>query len=49
MAPGDFRSTLERPFFPYAVQAAAGLSIDSLTLYTGRPRHYRRSRRPWLA
>jgi len=34
---GDFTVTLETSFFPYAVQAAAGLMIDSLTLYTGVP------------
>ena len=34
---GDFTVTLAKSFFPYAVQAAAGLTIDSLTLYTGVP------------
>jgi len=34
---GDFTVTLATSFFPYAVQAAAGLTIDSLTLYTDVP------------
>ena len=34
---GDFTVTLAKSFFPYAVQAAAGLTIDSLTLYTDAP------------
>ena len=34
---GDFTVTLATSFFPYAVQAAAGLTIDSLILYTGVP------------
>jgi hypothetical protein len=34
---GDFTVTLAKSFFPYAVQAATGLTIDSLTLYTGIP------------
>jgi hypothetical protein len=33
----DFTVTLAKSFFPYAVQAAADLTIDSLTLYTGVP------------
>ena len=34
---GDFTVTLEKSFFPYAVQAVTDLTIDSLTLYTGVP------------
>jgi Tc toxin complex TcA C-terminal TcB-binding domain len=30
---GDFAVTLEKQFFPYSVQSAAKLTIDSLTLY----------------
>jgi hypothetical protein len=31
---GDCAVTLAKSFFPYAAQAATGLTIDSLTLYT---------------
>jgi hypothetical protein len=34
---GDFTVTLEASFFLYAMQAAADLTIDSPTLYTGVP------------
>jgi len=34
---GDFTVTLATSFFPYAVQGSDGLTIDSLTLYTGVP------------
>ena len=30
---GDFAVTLEKQFFPYAVQSARKLTIDALTLY----------------
>ena len=32
---GDFAVTLEKQFFPYAVQSATKLTIDGLTLYAG--------------
>jgi Tc toxin complex TcA C-terminal TcB-binding domain len=31
---GNFTATLDKQFFPYPVQAATGLTIDALTLYT---------------
>lgn len=34
---GDFTVTVAKSFFPYAVQAATALTIDSLTIYTGVP------------
>jgi hypothetical protein len=34
---GDFTVTLDRQFFPYAVQTASGLTIDGLTLYAEQP------------
>jgi hypothetical protein len=36
-AGADFDVTLSKQFFPYAVQSAKKLTIDSLTLYTGSP------------
>jgi hypothetical protein len=32
---GDFAVTLEKQFFPYAVQGAKKLTVDALTLYAG--------------
>ncbi len=32
---GDFAVTLEKQYFPYAVQSARKLTIDALTLYAG--------------
>jgi Tc toxin complex TcA C-terminal TcB-binding domain len=34
---GDFAATIERSYFPYAVQGARVLAIDSVTLYAAGP------------